>query len=143
MSFYLLLKFLHLLGIILWSSASFSLGVFMLLVEFKNIECDKQFLQNVYKFFTRIEVFGFFVVIVTGLLMFFNFYYAESISWIKKKVIFSLIFFIPIEFINIYLLEFHTKKPNGWKFYNFFNLIVLPFVTIVFIYVIFLAVFKP
>ena len=115
----------------------------MLFVEFKNIKCDKQFLQNVYKFFTRIEAFGFFVVIVTGLLMFFNFYCTEGISWIKKKIIVSLIFFIPIEFINIYLLEFYTNKPNGWKFYNLFNLIALPFVTITFIYVIFLAVFKP
>lgn len=139
---YLTLKYFHLISVIGWIASSSSLGLFLMYKTFilkdKNQQIERKFYRNL----VFLEFFFFILVITFGLSMFFLFYFDFKILWIKLKIIIALLFFAPLEVLNlVFVLKSNTYEL--YKRYDKFVIFITPLLILFGLTVFYLAVFKP
>ncbi len=143
---FLITKYFHILFVILWVSATFSLFFWIFYAENKNINCDKLELRKFYRYMTNIEFLAFIGIISMGLRMFWLLSF-PNLLWLNIKMSIVFGFFLPMELINFYFINIKLPKSNfddsSWKSYKKFNLIVALPLFIAGLFVILLAVVRP
>ncbi len=144
---YLTAKYIHLLGIFLWASASSSLGLFMLYSMRRPTGCNQDTLRNFYRWMTNLEIVSFAVALLMGFYMLHLLGYKFDIGWLNVKLPLVLAFLLPLEVINFYFVNVYIPKAKNrmkaYKRYDLFNYIIaLPLIGVS-LYIIYLAVVKP
>jgi putative membrane protein len=104
----------------------------------ENQEKERKF----YRYLVYLEVFLFSVVILLGLSLYFLFYDDFSITWLRVKILIALLFFAPMEALNLYFVV-KAKNIEDYKKYDKFVLIISPFLILFGLIIIYMAVFKP
>ena len=139
---YLLLKYLHILAVIGWISSSSSMSLYLIYKTFvlkdENQEKERQF----YKYLVYLEVSLFLIVVLIGLSLYFLFYNDFSIIWLKFKILIALLFFAPMEALNLYLV-LKAKNMEDYRRYDKFTLMISPFLILFGLFIVYMAVFKP
>jgi len=140
-------KFLHLIGVFLWTSSSSSLGLFMLYGNFKDTGCKKEVIRTFYRWMTNLEIFGFLLALSMGLYMLYLLEYKFDINWLNYKLPIVFLIFLPLEIINFWFVNFKIPKSKdkekAYKQYDRFNYIVALPLVLSFLVVVYLAVVKP
>ena len=140
-------KFLHLIGIFIWASASSSLGLFMLYSMHRPTGCDQHTLRNFYRWMTNIEIAGFVLAISMGFYMLHLLQYKFDIKWLNYKLPLVLFFLLPLEVLNFWFVNFYIPRAKdrlkSYKRYDLFNYIVALPLIVVSLIVVYLAVVKP
>ena len=139
---YLFLKYLHLLTVIGWISSSSSMSLYLIYKTFilkdENQEKERKF----YRYLVYLEVILFFAVISIGLTLYFLYYNDFSISWLKYKILIALLFFAPMEALNLYFVV-KSKTLKDFIMYDKFVLSFSPLLILFGLLIIYMAVFKP
>lgn len=140
-------KFIHIIGILLWASSSFSLGLFMFYSMHRETGCNQHILRNFYRWMTNLEIFGFFLALTMGLYMLHLIGYSFDIRWLNYKIPLVLGVLLPLEVLNFWFVNIYIPraedKIKAYKKYDLFNYIVAIPLIIVSLFVIYLAVVKP
>ncbi|SHK48499.1 hypothetical protein [Thermocrinis minervae] len=144
---YLTAKYLHLLGVFIWTSASSSLGLFMLYSMRKSTGCNQHLLRSFYRWMTNIEIAGFLLAVCMGLYMLHLMGYHFDVRWLNLKLPIVFCLFLPLEVINFYFVNFYiprsVDKMKAYERYDLFNYIVAIPLIVGFLLVVYLAVVKP
>ncbi|MEZ0362034.1 MAG: hypothetical protein ABWK04_09125 [Hydrogenobacter sp.] len=140
-------KFLHLIGIFLWASASPSLGLFTLYSMKKETGCNQHLLRNFYRWLTNLEIFGFLLALSMGLYMLHLLRYHFDINWLNYKIPLVLGVLLPLEVLNFWFVNIYITKARdklkAYERYDLFNYTVAVPLIVVSLVVIYLAVVKP
>ncbi len=144
---YAIAKYIHLLGIFLWASASSSLGLFMLYSMHRDTGCNQDTLRNFYRWMTNLEILGFLIAIFMGFYMLHLLRYRADITWLNIKLPLVLLFILPLEILNFYFVNVHIPRSKdkvvAYKRYDLFNYVIAVPLILVSLYIIYLAVVKP
>ncbi|ACD66350.1 MAG TPA: hypothetical protein DEA57_06400 [Sulfurihydrogenibium sp.] len=139
---YLFLKYLHILAVISWISSSSSMSLYLIYKTFVLKDENQEKERKFYKYLVYLEVFLFSAVISLGLSLYFLFYDDFSITWLRVKILIALLFFAPMEALNLYFV-LKAKNIEDYKKYDKFVLIISPFLILFGLIIIYMAVFKP
>jgi len=140
-------KFLHLIGILIWVSASSSLGLFILYSMRAETGCNQDVLRRFYRWLTNLEIAGFVLAVFMGLYMLHLLKYKFDIAWLNHKLLMVFGFILPLEIINFWFVNVYIPKAKdklkAYKRYDLFNYIIAIPLIAVSLAVIYLAVVKP
>ncbi|MCS7262423.1 MAG: hypothetical protein N3C13_00010 [Aquificaceae bacterium] len=140
-------KFLHLIGIFVWASASSSLGLFLLYSTHRPTGCSQQVLRDFYRWMTNLEIAGFVLALSMGFYMLYLMEYRFDLSWLNRKLPLVLGVLLPLEVLNFWFVNFHIPrapdKPRAYRHYDLFVYVVALPLLVVSLLVIYLAVVKP
>lgn len=141
-------KFLHLIGIFIWTGASSSLGLFLIYITYFNKKaCNQNIVRNFYRWMTNLEIAGILFAILMAFFILKTLNYKFNINWINKKLMLVLLFILPLESINFYFVNFyipkHKNKEKAYKVYDAFVFIITLPLIFVSLYIFYLAIFKP
>jgi len=139
---YLFLKYLHILAVIGWISSSSSMSLYLIYKTFVLKDENQEKERKFYRYLVYLEVFLFSAVISLGLSLYFLFYDDFSITWLRVKILTALLFFAPMEALNLYFVA-KAKNIKDYKRYDKFVLIISPFLILFGLIIIYMAVFKP
>lgn len=140
-------KFIHLIGIFVWASASSSLGLFMLYSMHKETGCNQHLLRSFYRWMTNVEIGGFVLALSMGFYMLHLLNYRFDIGWLNYKLLLVLGLLLPLEVLNFWFVNFYIPRAKdkfkAYKHYDLFNYIVALPLIVASLAVIYLAVVKP
>jgi putative membrane protein len=139
---YLFLKYLHILAVIGWINSSSSMSLYLIYKTFVLKDENQEKERKFYRYLVYLEVFLFSTVISFGLSLYFLFYDDFSITWLRVKILIALLFFTPMEALNLYFVA-KAKNIEDYKRYDKFVLIISPFLILFGLIIIYMAVFKP
>ncbi|GAB6072615.1 hypothetical protein JCM14244_09920 [Venenivibrio stagnispumantis] len=145
---YNFIKFLHIIGILIWASSASSLGLFMLYSAYRKKEIAyNEDIRKFYRIMTNIEIVGFLFAIMMGFLMLHLLKFSFNIIWLNIKIflVFSVLVLLEIinfYFVNLYIPNSENKIYAYKKYDKFVMIITLPLI-FVSLFIIFLATNKP
>jgi uncharacterized membrane protein len=149
---YNLLKLLHIIGIVTWLGPSLG-GYYMIIFSFLTHQSEIElWLRQEYLSLVYIEIAGFLVIVLSGLLMLISSKWALlSQLWLRIKGLIVIFIFIPLELIQLYIYNGPLKKAfisgTGIKeaalMFDRFSVFAIIIITLTVPAVMALGIFKP